>query len=365
MRVTIIQKRFHPNSLGIVLGLQKRAHVVNMIVHRQGSVTEDYSQLKPTLVPYSKLSIKVIRLLRLPQNSYAMPKLRLLWQVIQHQKPNILVLKKTRLPNIVAALMGRLMGAKLVLLTNDPPKTKNKWHKKTLKILGLSFSQHICTTANEVGALKMNKIDGAWFRPYPISIPILTPPYKTNNTLNLIMVGAYQSKRKRLELLIKAVALTGIDPHKVQITFVGTGSSRSESVRQLSALALENKLQESVSMFFNIPRKNIYQYYQSNDVFVMTARNEPFGMVVLEAMANGLPVISNETVGASDCVINKETGLLYKSDSAKDLAEKIRFLYDHPNLRQKMGVRAREIISQKCSPDSFAQLLESFWYNGT
>jgi glycosyltransferase involved in cell wall biosynthesis len=82
------------------------------------------------------------------------------------------------------------------------------------------------------------------------------------------------------------------------------------------------------------------------DIMVLPSRNEPFGRVLIEAMATGKPVIATASGGAPEIVVPEETGLLVPPENAEALAGALLRLLGDEDLRQRMGAagvaRARE-----------------------
>ena len=100
---------------------------------------------------------------------------------------------------------------------------------------------------------------------------------------------------------------------------------------------------------------NLWEYYAASDIFVLPTIYEPFGLVIVEAMASGLPVITSRVAGAADIIIDGVNGLLLRSPSdVSDLATKIELLLSNAGLRKTMGERARE-TAEKFSWDQVAQ----------
>lgn len=87
--------------------------------------------------------------------------------------------------------------------------------------------------------------------------------------------------------------------------------------------------------------------YQDVSVFVLPSVEDGFGLVVLEAMASGLPVIITEQVGAKDCVVDGEHGFIVPAGDANAIADRMRFFYENPEQREQMGQDAREHVSRK------------------
>ena len=82
---------------------------------------------------------------------------------------------------------------------------------------------------------------------------------------------------------------------------------------------------------------------------VPSIANESFGIVALEAMASGKPVVATRHGGLKDLVIHGETGFLVKPGSSKELAEALILLLQDKELRRRMGRRAREVVEKHYS----------------
>ena len=87
-------------------------------------------------------------------------------------------------------------------------------------------------------------------------------------------------------------------------------------------------------------------FYASADLLVLPSLVEGFGLVALEAMASGLPVIVSENTGVKEIVENSQDGFIVPIRNVEALKEKILFLYEHKELCQEMGLRARKKAEQ-------------------
>jgi glycosyltransferase involved in cell wall biosynthesis len=92
------------------------------------------------------------------------------------------------------------------------------------------------------------------------------------------------------------------------------------------------------------PKKgaDLWQEYAAADIFVLPSVEEGFGLVVLEAMRAGLPVLITSAVGAKDFVRDGVDGFIVPPRSPEALKEKIVWLLDHPEDRRRMGESARQ-----------------------
>lgn len=361
IRILIIQKRFHPNSIAIVRGLRRRGHTVAMLVHGKGSVTEDYSDVDPVQVPYGRFSSRLLQTLAGShiRNRYALPSFLGLWRELRSFQPDLVILKKGRLSNVIASTMAGLLGGKRILLANNPAAVRGKWWRVGLTAVGILPSVRVTTSAHRPGALEEEKVAGAWYRPYPIELPESGRSLRQQGEpLRLLMVGKFNSARKRLDWLLRAAHQAGLEPGSTRLTLVGTGREGGSEVPALRALADSLGWSASLKFHFNVPQAEMGAFYRKHDIFVMTARDEPFGMVVVEAMAHGLAVLSGDTVGASDCITHERNGLVYASDDLDQLAGQLRRLADSPDLLERLGAEARDTIAMQCTPEAFAEFIE-------
>lgn len=361
MKVLIIQKRYHPNSRGIIKGLLEAGHDVEMIVHH--TPKEAFFECSPIVVPYirSLYPFKRSYLSRKLDNRYAIPNLLNLVHAIRTTQPDVVIIKKSRLPAIISGLVAVSFGIRRILLTNAPPRPASRRFGlgAFLRATGIITRRRIATTAGKPGALSENKVNGAWFRPYPITLPQnVARPAAGKGPLRLLMVGSFVSKRKRLPWLIEAAAAAGLSPGDTQITIVGSGSEGASGAQTLQETAARLGWADALTLRFNLPHDDMGAVYAASDIFVMTARDEPFGMVVVEAMAHGLPVICSDTVGGASCISHGENGLIFPSDDLSALAGELARLAASPAERARLGEAARETIDQKCSPVAFARLIE-------
>jgi starch synthase len=94
------------------------------------------------------------------------------------------------------------------------------------------------------------------------------------------------------------------------------------------------------------PRELVNQYHAAN-IFIHPSPNEGLGLVLLEAMACGLPVIATDRSGAGDCVSHGKDGLIIPARSVNELAEAIWWCFRHRQELPAMGKAARQKIEQR------------------
>jgi glycosyltransferase involved in cell wall biosynthesis len=89
-------------------------------------------------------------------------------------------------------------------------------------------------------------------------------------------------------------------------------------------------------------KNDLVNLYNQSSVFVLPSLADSFGLVILEAMACGLPVIVTENTGGKDVVQESENGFVIPIRDVALLAEKLAWYYDNPKQRTEMGYSAQE-----------------------
>ncbi|MCC8424858.1 glycosyltransferase family 4 protein [Mucilaginibacter sp. UR6-11] len=118
-----------------------------------------------------------------------------------------------------------------------------------------------------------------------------------------------------------------------------------EPAAKLQQLANELKVNETV--FFYPPEKNIQDKYLQSSIYVMSSRYEGFGMVLIEAMACGVPCVSFDcNYGPSDIIQNEIDGYVVENSNERALANSINELIAKPDLREAMGEKAKQNVKR-------------------
>ena len=102
-------------------------------------------------------------------------------------------------------------------------------------------------------------------------------------------------------------------------------------------------------------------HYANADLFVLPSKMEAFGLVLAEAMASGLPVVSTRVGGIPEVVEEGVTGLLVPPNDPPALAEAIIDLLDDRDRMRAMGVRGRERVREHFTWDKVAERVVGFY----
>jgi len=130
---------------------------------------------------------------------------------------------------------------------------------------------------------------------------------------------------------------------------VGDGAARKE----LEQMAIEFGIKDSIIFTGLVNKEEIINLYQASDIFIFASLTETQGLVAVEAMAAGNPVVAVKASGIEDMIINGEDGFL-TSESEEEFSNSVIKIINDKNLREKMSARAK-INSQRFSIEPWVE----------
>jgi glycosyltransferase involved in cell wall biosynthesis len=141
-------------------------------------------------------------------------------------------------------------------------------------------------------------------------------------SLRVLCVGRFDFAVKGQDILLQALARCVSNGDDVTCTFVGNADGRNEQdLRDLKALALRLAISDRVE--FVTGRADVEHFHSLSDVLVVPSRSEAFGLVAVEAMASGLPVIAANVGGLPHIVQDGRNGILFRCGDAEDLGKQL------------------------------------------
>ncbi len=177
------------------------------------------------------------------------------------------------------------------------------------------------------------------------------------DTFLMLFVGRIEPL-KGIETLLRAVKILSLRCCRLQdmqVLIIGGDASvppeqMDEELARLMRLCNELGLDDLVTFLGKQGQDVLPDYYSAADVVVMPSHYESFGMVALEAMACGTPVVASRVGGLLFTVIDGVTGLHVRSGDPEALAEKLELIMRDPDLRHHLARQARQVALQYAWP---------------
>lgn len=162
---------------------------------------------------------------------------------------------------------------------------------------------------------------------------------KFNIESDYILCVSRLEKEKGIPILLRAYSKIYHKHPKVRLVIIGEGSQRNRLIR----LSKKLKISDGVSFLGQIPHGGLLaSAYAGARIFVLSSIKEPFGIVLLEAMASGTPIIASNDGGFAPEIIKQyNNGLLFDSGNDVALASKILFMLKNPEISKNMANRLR------------------------
>jgi len=172
----------------------------------------------------------------------------------------------------------------------------------------------------------------------------------------ILTVGRWQANEryKGMDTLVSALPRLLHEWTDLQLVAVGEGDDQA----WLEQLAEGCGVRRHVHFFSGLTYSELAACYSACEIFALPSRGEGFGLVYLEAMARGKPVIGGAHGGAPEVIDDGRTGYLVQHGDAPQLATSIETLLANPEMAREMGARGRERVNRDFKFSVFAKSLK-------
>jgi glycosyltransferase involved in cell wall biosynthesis len=260
----------------------------------------------------------------------------LLYKKIKNFNPDILF---THLwySNTIGRIAGKLAGiSKVISFEHNIYDTVKTWKMFFIDWVLQLLSYKIIAVSKAVKKslirykINKNKIDvllnGVDISKYEnLNIKTLNNKFKKDFTFVFIGRLIHQ---KGIDILLKAFALVKTG----NLLIVGEGPDKEKLVELTKKLNIEDKVS-----FLGV-RKDIPEILSYSDCFVLPSKYEGFGIVVVEAMASGLPIIISDFEASSDLIVDGQEGYIVPKENYLILTDRMKYLQNNLGTREEMSV---------------------------
>lgn len=180
----------------------------------------------------------------------------------------------------------------------------------------------------------------------------------------ILYVGRFD-KRKGIETLVRAVSRSTLRGLTNLQLIIGGGSrpGQSDGIERdrIEAIVDEVGIREFTTFPGRLGNEQLSLYYAAANVCVVPSHYEPFGLVAIEAMASGTPVVASDVGGLQFTVVPEQTGLLCPPEDEVAFASAIDRILSQPEWRIELGKAARKRVEDLFSWDGVAAQLSDLY----
>jgi glycosyltransferase involved in cell wall biosynthesis len=245
---------------------------------------------------------------------------------------------------------------------------------KVEEMLNVSCARIVATSPQDVASMMEHYrglgpvsivpcgIDPEKFKPLDKSICRLELGLPADGPL-IAYVGRFDPN-KGIDTFVRAAARVAERHPYVKLLFAGGYDPDAEDAHEFQRicdLVEELGLTERATFLGKVDQADLGMVYSAADLCVVPSHYESFGMVAIEAMACGTPVVASEVGGLRYSVVHRETGLLAKPQDPASFASGISLLLDDHVLRDAMGRSGARLVGELFTWDAIAARLEDVY----
>jgi len=192
--------------------------------------------------------------------------------------------------------------------------------------------------------------------------PVPKDSLGTSKKDTIILYVGHMLKRKGLDDLLDAAFQIGKVHRDVRFVFIGNSWHREEIERKRK-LVKDKGIDKNVVFLGEVDNRKLPGYYKACDIFCLPSWEESFGIVFLEAMAMGKPIVATKTSAIPGVVREGVNGLLVGVNQPEKLALALEKLIENKDLRERLGRKGREIVEREFDIEKEAGTFSKLFYS--
>jgi len=250
-----------------------------------------------------------------------------------------------------AAVYALLKGSRLIIYQGIYEYSKRKLVKTFMVfydlIAGIILRQAcwvaVCKTRRASEYLQKKGFRNTKVIPVGVDTTVFYPqPRKAKSNIELLAVGNLIPLKNYPLILETFSRLLAMDPN-VRLTIIGSGPEKEWILN----IAWQNDLSGTLRLIEKVPNLQMREYYCQSDMLLLFSHTEIFGMVMLEAMACGCPVMATPTPGAVDVIVDGINGFIIKDTDPSAIATVIRDVLADSDLIDGVRCEATRVAHER------------------
>jgi glycosyltransferase involved in cell wall biosynthesis len=297
-----------------------------------------------------------------------------LWNILR--KERIDILHSWDVLGVPARIIGKLAGVTIVEEFGNPPPALiseiSLKHYLINKVTSVFVDGFVaCSNGvmkryqekkpvflrNKILSVVHNSVEVPHLDALKNNISLLRKKYNLGNHEVVLTNIGYFNEQKAQDDLLKAFKKVVNQKADTRLFIVGWGRLENE----LKNLAKHLGLEQKVIFTGKLTRDQVFEVLSVSDLFVLSSHWEGFGIVLAEAMVLGKPVVSTDTDGSREVVVNGKTGVLVPIKNPQILAETILDLLGKPDLMAQMGEEGLKRVAKLFNCEQFIKGYENFY----
>lgn len=361
LRVIYVAPRYHTNQVPVIKGWHKAGAKVKFMVTYTGVIEShenvEFYQMKPSLF------IKIIAFFmkwfydddrcQYLFGVYFIPNLIDLYSQLKSFKPDVVIIRNYSLMALTFIFVCKILRINKVVMYIQEPfygKPQKSYHLKEF-VRNKFFPQAVFTPVwykgdNRTKATTSNR--AKYFVPLVCDKPqTIRSLYCVNNKIRILDIGKYRDYKNHF-FVVDAFSKVR-HPETFEVTIIGQLSSKPEQdyFNRLKQYIEDKHLDNVIHLRGHVGFNEMSEVYANNDVLLLASKNETAGMVILEAMAKGLCVISDYNCGLTSYIDEYKCGLSFSEKQVSCLIDILDNISENKTIISDMGQRAQQIAKKE------------------
>lgn len=348
LRVVFLTDIVTPYIVAVLAEFARRVELTALFCSETGTRAAEWALAEPLPFRHRVVGGLAIRRRKVDGTDFY-PTPRILAALVA-ERPAVVISSAYSFPTLFAAIYCRLASGRLIIQSDGTSRSERDFGRLQLLARDRLLREASACVANSEPAaerfIELGADPARVFRaPHTTNIApfhavarrrFARPP--SGEPLTVLHVGRL-IPRKGIDRLLHAVASASSDS-RLRLVVVGSGPEEAS----LRRLADELGIARDVEFKGFVDQPGLPAIYAAADIFAMSTLDDPFGMVLLEAAAAGLPLVASPFAGASlDLVEEGRSGFIADPNHPVACSDAFRALSRDPDLRRRLGARAHEL----------------------
>jgi glycosyltransferase involved in cell wall biosynthesis len=371
MKILYVAPRYHTNQVPVMHGWNENGVNVKFLVQYQGTIeSHDYVDLqiiKPSWISkmifgiFSKLynPVKVENL----KLRFFVPSFCDLYKAIKDFMPDVVIIRTYRILGVFVHLVCKFMGIKKVVIYTQYPIYGKRNDNTILSRIEMKLAPS-ATFSPVLYKGKYRKKEertnmSKYFVPLVCDKPqIIRSQYCINGKIRILDIGKYREYKNHF-FIVDAFSKV-MCPEMFDITIIGQLSSKPEQdyYNRLKEYIADKHLENVIHLQGHVNFNEMDDVYANNDILLLASKNETAGMVILEAMSQGLCVISSINCGLTSYLDEYKCGMSFNTKNLNELVEILNDLTETPTIIKELGQKAQEVAKKEFCFEKYKKCLD-------